>query len=192
MHKFPTNVVLQIGKSKVFLRAGQMAELDARRTKLLADSARCIQRQIRTHLTRKEFIAVRRAAIHMQKLWRGNNGVTIWKLEWHGVYLTLPQTGQLARKMYEQIRKEAASIRIQKHLRAHTARKSYIKFQAVSIVIQTGLRAMAARNDHRNRKRTKAANIIQVINALDWTIYRNFNFIDAYRIFLAFVGYLKM
>lgn len=77
MHKFPTNVVLQIGKSKVFLRAGQMAELDARRTKLLADSARCIQRQIRTHLTRKEFIAVRRAAIHLQKLWRGNNGVTI-------------------------------------------------------------------------------------------------------------------
>lgn len=104
----------------------------------------------------------------------------------------LPQTGQLARKMYEQIRKEAASICIQKHLRAHTARKSYIKFQAVSMVIQTGLRAMAARNDHRNRKRTKAANIIQVINALDWTIYRNLNFIDAYIFFLAFLGYLKM
>ncbi|VVA20335.1 PREDICTED: myosin-17 [Prunus dulcis] len=142
----------QIGKSKVFLRAGQMAELDSRRTKVLADSARCIQRQIRTHLTRKEFIAVRRAAIHMQKLWRG----------------------QLARKMYEQIRKEAASIRIQKHLRAHTAKKSYIKFQAVSIVIQTGLRAMAARNDHRNRKRTKAANIIQ-------TNWRRFEAVSEYK-----------
>lgn len=63
--------VLQIGKTKVFLRAGQMAELDARRTEILANAVRRIQRQIRTHLTRKEFIALRKATIHMQKLWRG-------------------------------------------------------------------------------------------------------------------------
>lgn len=66
-----TLCVLQIGKTKVFLRAGQMAELDARRTEVLANAARLIQRQIRTHLTRREFIALRRATIHMQKLWRG-------------------------------------------------------------------------------------------------------------------------
>lgn len=63
---------IQIGKTKVFLRAGQMAELDARRTEVLAHAAKRIQRQIRTHLTRKEFIALRRATIHFQKLWRGN------------------------------------------------------------------------------------------------------------------------
>lgn len=61
----------QIGKTKVFLRAGQMAGLDARRTEVLANAARRIQRQIQTHLTRKEFIRQRRATIHMQKLWRG-------------------------------------------------------------------------------------------------------------------------
>lgn len=63
--------MLQIGKTKVFLRAGQMAELDARRIEVLANAARLIQRQIRTYLTRKEFIAMRKATIHMQKLWRG-------------------------------------------------------------------------------------------------------------------------
>lgn len=56
----------------MFLRAGQMAELDARRSEVLANAARRIQRQMRTYLTRKEFIALRRATICFQKLWRGN------------------------------------------------------------------------------------------------------------------------
>lgn len=64
-------MTFQIGKAKVFLRAGQMAELDARRTEVLASAAKQIQRTIRTHLTRKEFIALRRATISMQKHWRG-------------------------------------------------------------------------------------------------------------------------
>lgn len=93
----------------------------------------------------------------------------------------LLQTGQLARKLYEKKRQEAASIRIQKRLRAHKARISYTKLQAAAVAIQTGLRTMAAQNDHQNRRRTKAAKIIQVINALDGTIYRNFSY--AYREF---------
>ena len=62
---------LQIGKSKVFLRAGQMAELDARRAEVLGRAARSIQRQIRTHIARKEFLMLRKAAIHLQSRWRG-------------------------------------------------------------------------------------------------------------------------
>ncbi|PON86367.1 Myosin [Trema orientale] len=142
----------QIGKTKVFLRAGQMAELDARRTEVLANAARRIQRQIRTYLTRKEFISLRRATINMQKYWRA----------------------QLARKQYEQMRREAASIRVQKHQRAHTARKFYTKLQASAIVIQTGLRAMAARNDFRFRRRTKAATLVQ-------TRWRKYQALSAYK-----------
>jgi len=62
---------IQIGKTKIFLRAGQMAELDARRTEVLAGATKLIQRQIRTYLTRKEFLGQKRATIYMQKLWRG-------------------------------------------------------------------------------------------------------------------------
>ena len=81
-------------------------------------------------------------------------------------FLLLPNTAQLARKLYEHMRKEAASIRIQKHLRAHAARKSYTDFQAAAIVIQTGLRAMASRDEYRRRRRNKAATKFQVMNRL--------------------------
>ncbi|KAL5720520.1 hypothetical protein ACHQM5_013185 [Ranunculus cassubicifolius] len=129
----------QIGKTKVFLRAGQMAELDARRIEVLALAARQIQRQIRTYLTRKDFIVLRRATINLQKLWRA----------------------KVARKLYEDMRREAASIILQKHSRAHTARKAYTEFRSSAITIQTGMRAMAARNEFRFRRRTKAAIEIQ-------------------------------
>ncbi|XP_061353959.1 myosin-12 [Gastrolobium bilobum] len=129
----------QMGKTKVFLRAGQMAELDARRAEVLAKAARRIQRQIRTHLTRKEFITLRKATILIQKIWRA----------------------KLARKLYEHMRREAASIRIQKHVRAHRARMYYTSLQASAIIIQSGLRALAARNEYRYRRRTKASTKIQ-------------------------------
>jgi myosin-5 len=64
-------MVYQIGKTKVFLRAGQMAELDARRSEVLGNAARIIQRQTRTHIARKEFIELRRAAISLQSNLRG-------------------------------------------------------------------------------------------------------------------------
>ncbi|KAE9590489.1 putative myosin ATPase [Lupinus albus] len=129
----------QMGKTKVFLRAGQMAELDARRAEVLAKAARRLQRQIRTHLTRKEFITLRKATIHIQKTWRA----------------------KLARKLYNDMRREAASIRIQKHVRAHRTRMYYTSLQASAIVIQSGLRALAARNEYNYRRRTKASIKVQ-------------------------------
>ncbi|MQL92688.1 hypothetical protein Taro_025315 [Colocasia esculenta] len=131
---------IMIGKSKVFLRAGQMAELDARRAEVLGRAARTIQRQIRTHIARKEFLLLRKAAIHLQSLWRG----------------------KLACKLYEEMRREAAVVKIQKNLRRHIARKSYKLLRSSAVILQTGLRAMSARNEFRFRKQTKAAIAIQV------------------------------
>ena len=68
---FLSNVYLQVGKTKIFLRAGQMAELDARRAEVLGNAARTIQRQIRTYIARKEFILLRGAAINLQSYLRG-------------------------------------------------------------------------------------------------------------------------
>ncbi|KAK8937305.1 hypothetical protein KSP39_PZI012267 [Platanthera zijinensis] len=129
----------QIGKSKVFLRAGQMAELDARRLEVLVNAARLLQRQIRTHLIRKQFLTLKSATIKIQNLWRG----------------------LLARKLYEHMKRNDASIRIQKYSRGHAAKLAYACLQSSAIVIQTGMRAMAARNAHRHKRRTKAAIVIQ-------------------------------
>jgi len=64
------------------------------------------------------------------------------------------------------MRREAASIRIQKHVRAHRARVHYTSLQASAIVLQSGLRAFAARNEYRYRRRTKASIKIQVNTSL--------------------------
>ncbi|XP_061995607.1 myosin-17-like [Rosa rugosa] len=129
----------QIGKTKVFLRAGQMAELDARRAEVLGNAARTIQRQIRTHMARKEFIAIRKAAIQLQSYVRGIS----------------------SREIFEQLRQEAAAVKIQKGLRRYIARKSYLTVRSSAITLQTGLRAMTARNEFRFRKQTKAAILVQ-------------------------------
>ncbi|KAG2244320.1 hypothetical protein Bca52824_093847 [Brassica carinata] len=87
----------QIGKSKVLLMAGQMAELDARRTEVLGRAARIIQRKFRSYLLLK-------AAINIQALCRG----------------------QLARHRFEDLRrKEAAALKIQRALRIYLDRRSY-------------------------------------------------------------------
>ncbi|XP_042488470.1 myosin-17-like [Macadamia integrifolia] len=140
----------QIGKTKVFLRAGQMAGLDARRTEVLSNAARTIQRQIRTHIARKEFVTLRKAAIHLQSYLRGKQG----------------------RKLYEYLRQEAAAVKIQKIFRRYVARKSYTALQMSAITLQTGLKAMAARNEFRFRKQTKATIIIQA----HWRCYREFSY----------------
>lgn len=62
---------MQIGKTKVFLRAGQMAELDARRTEVLGRSASIIQRKIRSYMDRKSFILLRRSVLQIQSVCRG-------------------------------------------------------------------------------------------------------------------------
>lgn len=73
-------LILQIGKTKVFLRAGQMAELDARRAQKLATAAKTIQRKIRTHIARKYFLALQKAAICLQSSCRGLSFIISWPM----------------------------------------------------------------------------------------------------------------
>ncbi|GFS30230.1 myosin family protein with Dil domain-containing protein [Actinidia rufa] len=129
----------QIGKTKVFLRAGQMAELDAKRAEVLSNAAKAIQRRIQTHNARKQFIALRNAAIDIQSLWRAG----------------------LAYKLYVSMRREAAAVKIQKNVHRHQTKTAYCRLQVSVLIVQTGLRAMDACNKFRFRKQTKAATIIQ-------------------------------
>ncbi|XP_010490294.1 PREDICTED: myosin-13-like [Camelina sativa] len=125
----------QIGKTKVFLKAGQMAELDDRRTEVLERAACIIQWKFRSYLTRKSFIMLCNAAIYIQAVYRG----------------------QVARHRFEDLRREAAALKIQKALRNHLERKrSYI--EAV-VTVQSGLRSMAARDVL--RRKIKATTVIQ-------------------------------
>ncbi|GMN50399.1 hypothetical protein TIFTF001_019550 [Ficus carica] len=129
----------QIGKTKVFLRAGQMADLDARRSEVLGKSASIIQRKIRSYLARRSFISLRRSALQIQAVCRG----------------------ELARRIYEGMRREASTLMIQRDWRMHVARKAYKELYSSAVSIQTGMCGMAARNELRFRRQTKAAVVIQ-------------------------------
>ncbi|KAJ4841160.1 hypothetical protein Tsubulata_016923 [Turnera subulata] len=142
----------QVGKTKVFLRAGQMAELDARRTEVLGRSACIIQRKVRTFICRKRFILLRQSAIVIQTICR--------EKVWSNAFIWLV-VGEMARHHYECLRREAASLTIQKYGRRFLSRKSYNKLCFSATSIQTGMRGMAARAELWFRKQTRAAIKIQ-------------------------------
>ncbi|KAM7252959.1 hypothetical protein ACFE04_008860 [Oxalis oulophora] len=129
----------QIGKTKVFLRAGQMAELDAVRSEVLGISASIIQRKVRSYLARKHFLLLQKSSIQIQALCRG----------------------QVARYWYERMRREAAAVKIQKYTRRRIAFRNYKNLYLSSISIQTGMRGMVARSEFKFRKHRRAAIIIQ-------------------------------
>lgn len=64
---------MQIGKTKVFLRAGHMAELDKLRSEILGKSASIIQFKIKSCIVRKKYVSARRASIRIQSFWRGKS-----------------------------------------------------------------------------------------------------------------------
>ncbi|EPS58998.1 hypothetical protein M569_15813, partial [Genlisea aurea] len=129
----------QLGRTKVFLRAGQMAELDARRAEVLSSAAKAIQRRTRTHFARKSFISVRESTIYVQSFCRGT----------------------LACKRYESVKKEAAAIKVQRNALRYLSRKSYNRLRASVLAVQAGLRAMDSRSKFRFRRKTKAVTVIQ-------------------------------
>lgn len=55
----------------MFLRAGQIGVLDSRRAEVLDNAAKRIQRQLRTFIARKDFVATRAAAFALQAYCRG-------------------------------------------------------------------------------------------------------------------------
>lgn len=61
----------QIGKTKVFLRAGHMAALDARRAERISNAVIVIQRMTRSFIIRKRFLAMANLAVALQTLCRG-------------------------------------------------------------------------------------------------------------------------
>ncbi|KAL8137294.1 hypothetical protein V2J09_003295 [Rumex salicifolius] len=140
----------QIGKTKIFLRAGQMAELDAQRAEKLGNAAKTIQRKMKTYIAQKKFIDVRKATILMQSLCRG----------------------RLAYKIYQGLRRDASAIKIQKNLRKHISKKAYNNIQSSAIVLQSSARAVAARNQFRHKKQSKASIVIQA----NWRCHRDFTY----------------
>ncbi|CAI0448330.1 unnamed protein product, partial [Linum tenue] len=130
---------VQLGRTKVFLRAGQIGILDSRRAEVLDTSAKCIQRRVQTFLTRRSFLLKRAAAFSFQAYIRGC----------------------IARKTYSQKRKTAAAITIQKWVRKWQMQHAYLKLFSSAVIIQSSIHGFLSRQRFRNGMRSRAATLIQ-------------------------------
>lgn len=129
----------QLGRTKVFLRAGQIGILDSRRAEVLDSAARCIQHRWRTFIAHRNFVSIRAAAFVLQAQCRGC----------------------LARKLYGVKRETAAAISLQKYVRRWLSRHAFLKLSLAAIVIQSNIRGFSIRERFLHRKRHKAATVIQ-------------------------------
>ncbi|KAG2661989.1 protein OPAQUE1-like isoform X1 [Panicum virgatum] len=129
----------QLGRTKVFLRAGQIAILDLRRAEVLGNAARHIQGRFRTFVARKEFVKTREASISVQAYCRGC----------------------LARKMYAIRRETAAAVIVQKYVRRWLLRRAHQQACLAALLIQSYVRGFITRRYFSAIREHKAATVIQ-------------------------------
>lgn len=158
-----------------------MADLDTRRALILGNAAKTIQRKIRTYIARKYFIALQKAAVCMQSISRGSmktfllifvlylsllvKHFSFLMLRYHNVYWTFlypSLSGRLACQQFGDLKRGAATIKIQTNMRGHLTRKNYSRLKESVVIVQTGVRAMAAHRQFRYKNQTKAATMMQV------------------------------
>ncbi|CAI7782521.1 unnamed protein product [Closterium sp. NIES-53] len=126
----------QIGLTKVFLRAGQMALLQSMRLDAMNEAARKIQRATRHFLFNRHR---RRAALLIQTHWRGH----------------------CARTAYQQLRRDVAATTIQAAERGRQQRLRFLQLRHAALVVQAAVRMHLCRTAYVNTRRRLAATRIQ-------------------------------
>lgn len=136
----------QLGRTKVFLRAGQIGVLDSRRAEVLDNAAKCIQGRLKTFIARRSFVSIRAVALSLQAYCRG----------------------YLARAVYEAKREEAAAITMQQYARGWLCRRAYFELHLSAVIIQSSIRGFSTRRRFLYRKEHASASRIQA----QWRMYR--------------------
>uniref|UniRef100_J3N2E1 Dilute domain-containing protein n=1 Tax=Oryza brachyantha TaxID=4533 RepID=J3N2E1_ORYBR len=145
----------QLGRTKVFLRAGQIAVLDSKRTEILEKAARIVQGRFRTFVARKEFLSARKASVYLQAYCRGC----------------------LARAVLDARRQIAAAVSVEKYARRWFCRCEYLHLRSSALVIQSGVRYILAIQKLLHLKKDKACTVIQAW----WRMRKLHNFHQQYR-----------
>ncbi|GAB2250859.1 hypothetical protein Droror1_Dr00017109 [Drosera rotundifolia] len=136
----------QLGKTKVFLRAGQIGVLDSQRAEVLDTSAKRVQNRFKTYIARRDFLLTHAAASSLQAYCRGC----------------------LARKIYSAKREAAAASLIQKHVRRWLSRSAYLQLRIAAVFIQASIRGFLTRGKFLLGKEHRAATRIQA----EWRMHK--------------------
>ncbi|KAF3326549.1 myosin-15-like protein [Carex littledalei] len=129
----------QLGRTKVFLRAGQIAILDARRAEVLDNAAKIIQGHVRTFIAHKHFLLTRKSAVNIQAFCQGC----------------------LARNDYMMKRQAKAAVIVEKFARRRICQKKYSSLYSAARIIQSMIRSYTSNRRLMQVKQNKAAALIQ-------------------------------
>jgi myosin-5 len=106
----------QVGLSKVFLRAGQVAFIEKLRAETLRNAVVMIQKHVRGFRQRQKYAAMRTATIKIQACVRG----------------------KLARNLFKFKKSTRAAIILQKYIRRYLGRQRFLRTKKAAIVFQCG------------------------------------------------------
>lgn len=111
----PDTDKFQSGLTKIFFRAGMLAQLESMRSDRLNQMVTVVQKNVRRMLAHKKYKTMRAAAIKIQTWWRGI----------------------LARRLVLQIRRSAAAQRLQRASRMFIQRKKFLDCRRSIILVQS-------------------------------------------------------
>ncbi|KAJ1554246.1 Myosin type-2 heavy chain 1, partial [Nowakowskiella sp. JEL0078] len=166
--------VYQMGLTKVFFKAGQLATLDTLRFQKLTERAIALQSVIRSISIRQYYISLKnsillvqslaraaqaralfkqmseeRAAITIQNLVRGNLARKILKNTRNAVLLVQSlYRAKQSKKNIQSVHQKKAAIVIQKCWRGFITRKQYRRKYSMVLTIQSGVRRHASRSEY--------------------------------------------
>ncbi|KAI9478230.1 MAG: P-loop containing nucleoside triphosphate hydrolase protein [Benjaminiella poitrasii] len=129
----------QMGETKIFFRAGQLAYLEKLRSDKFDACATVLQKNIRRFVYRHRYLRIRQLTIQLQCLVRR----------------------RIAQKELARRQQEKAAIVIQKHFRRYVVRKEYLAKKEFAVKLQTAVRARKARQNQQILRENKAAIQIQ-------------------------------
>ncbi|ORZ20537.1 P-loop containing nucleoside triphosphate hydrolase protein [Absidia repens] len=129
----------QIGLTKIFFRAGQLAYMEKLRTDRWTEVAVVIQKNARRYIARQRYKKIQAFIIKLQQVARKKHGQTT----------------------IQQLRKSKAATVIQSYWRMHMVRKAYLERRAFIIKLQTAVRSLVAKKQFTVVRQHKAATNIQ-------------------------------
>ncbi|KAJ3135563.1 Myosin type-2 heavy chain 1 [Physocladia obscura] len=131
----------QIGITKIFFRAGQLAFLEKRRSEKLRECVILIQKNMKRHIYSSQYDQMKKAAVSIQTAFRGYR----------------------ARKMYKEEREKRAVTKLQAAFRRHLAQSQYQKSLNAVLYMQSLLRTAKNKKTLVSARRNAAAIRIQKV-----------------------------
>ncbi|KAM4706763.1 unconventional myosin-Vb-like [Discoglossus pictus] len=160
----------QLGNTKVFFCAGQVAHLERMRARRLLEACISLQRRLRGWVARKQYLRLRQSALTLQAYTRGmlarrlllllrrNRAAIILQAQHrmitarhHFLYMrksvkTLQRysRGLLARRLYHKMVREQKAVILQSHIRCWLARRFFARARSAIVLLQSCWRRVCA------------------------------------------------